>query len=66
MAHRVYFSQYGLATDKIENPQRPLSQAGIKQTHSVAKQLLTSSNSVSRIFHSGKLRAPQTAEIFTE
>jgi len=64
MIHRVYFSQHGLAVDKTENPQRPLSQTGVKQTQSVAKQLLTSGTPVSRIFHSGKLRASQTAEIF--
>ena len=64
MTHRVYFSQHGLAIDKTENPQRPLSPAGVKQTQSVAKQLLASGIPVSRIFHSGKLRATQTAEIF--
>jgi len=64
MTHRVYFSQHGLAIDKTENSQRPLSQAGIEQTRSVAKQLLISGIPVSRIFHSGKLRATQTAEIF--
>ncbi len=64
MAHRVYFSQHGLAIDKTENPQRPLSPAGIKQTMVVAKQLHTSGAAISRIFHSDKLRALQTAEIF--
>ena len=63
-ANRVYFAQHGLATDKTENPQRPLTEAGIKQTLSVAKQLHTSEMPVSQIFHSGKLRASQTAEIF--
>ena len=65
-ANRVYFVQHGLATDKTENPQRPLTQAGIKQTLSVAKQLHTSEMPVFQIFHSGKLRAQQTAEIFAE
>jgi len=64
MTHRVYFSQHGLAMDKTENPQRPLSETGIKQTQSVAKQLHASGTAISRIFHSGKLRASQTAEIF--
>lgn len=62
--NRVYFAQHGLATDKAENPQRPLSQEGIKQTRSVAQQLLLSGTPVCRIFHSGKLRAEQTAKVF--
>ncbi len=62
-ANRVYFAQHGLAVDKAETPQRPLSQTGIKQTLSVAKQLHTAATPVSHIFHSGKLRASQTAEI---
>ncbi len=62
--NRVYFVQHGLATDKTENPQRPLTEAGIKQTLFVAKQLHTSEIPVSQIFHSGKLRASQTADIF--
>lgn len=63
-ANRVYFAQHGLAADKTENPQRPLTEAGIKQTLSVAKQLHTSEAPVSQVFHSGKLRASQTADIF--
>ena len=63
-ANRVYFAQHGLAADKTENSQRPLTQAGIKQTLSVAKQLHSSEAPVSQIFHSGKLRASQTANIF--
>ena len=62
--NRVYFAQHGLAADKTENPQRPLTEAGIKQTLSVAKQLHASETPVSQIFHSGKLRASQTADIF--
>ncbi len=62
--NRVYFAQHGLAVDKTENPQRPLSQAGIKQTSAVAKQLQHSAVPITQIFHSGKLRALQTAQIF--
>ena len=60
----IYFAQHGLAVDKNDNPERPLSQAGIQQTQSVADRLCISNIPVSRIFHSGKLRAAQTAEIF--
>ncbi len=49
---------------KTTNPERPLSEAGIQQTQSIADRLCISNIPVSRIFHSGKLRAAQTAEIF--
>jgi len=62
-ANRLYFMQHGLAMDKTENPDRPLTEDGFKQTRNVAKQLLLSGIAISTIFHSGKLRAQQTAEI---
>ena len=60
----IYFAQHGLAVDKSDDPERPLSEAGIQQTQSIADRLFISNTPVSRIFHSGKLRATQTAEIF--
>lgn len=60
----IYFAQHGLAVDKSDDPERPLSEAGIQQTRSIADRLSISNIPVSRIFHSGKLRAAQTAEIF--
>ena len=62
-ANKLYFVQHGLAVSKIDDPERPLSEGGIKQTKSIAKHLLSSNISISSIFHSGKLRAQQTAEI---
>ncbi len=64
MTHRIYFAQHGLAVDKTEDPERPLSPAGRDQTKTIANTLLDSKISVSNIFHSEKLRASQTAEIF--
>ncbi len=64
--NRLYFAQHGLALDKLANPDRPLSKAGIEQSSAVARQIQTSDITVSQIFHSGKLRARQTAEIFAE
>ena len=60
---RVYLVQHGLAVDKTEDPERPLSKAGIQQTSMMADTLLRAEVPVSSIFHSGKLRALQTAEI---
>ena len=66
MTHRIYFAQHGLAVEKAEDPERPLSQAGIDQSKAIAKTLRDSKTPTSRIFHSGKLRAQQTAEIFAD
>ena len=62
--NQIYFAQHGLAVDKSENPDRPLSAEGIRQTQAIADQLKNSSIPVSQIFHSGKLRAQQTTDIF--
>ena len=61
---RIYLAQHGLAVDKAVDPERPLSEQGISQTQAVAEQLQLANINVTRIFHSGKLRARQTAEIF--
>ena len=63
--NQIYFAQHGLALDKSENPDRPLSADGITQTQAVANQLKSSSVFISQIFHSDKLRAQQTADIFS-
>ena len=62
--NQIYFAQHGLAIDKTEDPERSLSAEGISQTEAVAHQLKVASIPVSCIFHSGKRRAQQTAEIF--
>ena len=63
-ARRVYLAQHGMAVDKAVDPERPLSEQGIAQTQAIAEQLQLANIKVTRIFHSGKLRARQTAEIF--
>jgi len=63
-ASKLYFVQHGLAVSKSDNPDRPLSETGINQTKAIAEQLQACEIPVSQIFHSGKLRALQTAEIF--
>lgn len=62
--HRIYFAQHGLAVDKAEDPERPLSDNGVRQTKKMAEAIHLSAVQISEIFHSGKLRASQTAEIF--
>ena len=63
-ANTIYFAQHGLAVDKSIDPHRPLSDSGSKQTETMAHHLQQCAVPVSHIFHSGKLRAEQTAEIF--
>jgi phosphohistidine phosphatase len=63
-ANRLYFAQHGLAVDKGEDPERPLSETGVKQTEMIAEALRKAETPISSIFHSGKLRASQTADIF--
>ena len=63
-ADRLYFAQHGIAVSKNDDPERPLSKDGISQTKAIAKQLRQLGTPISAIFHSDKLRAQQTAEIF--
>ena len=66
LASRFFFAQHGLAVDKSIDAERPLSKEGIAQTRAIAQQLLAAGVNISKIFHSGKLRAQQTAEIFAQ
>ncbi|HEB82450.1 MAG TPA: phosphohistidine phosphatase SixA [Gammaproteobacteria bacterium] len=63
-ANTFYLVQHGRAVDKQENPERPLSIAGKQETQTIAEYLKKLRLPVSAVFHSGKLRAQQTAEIF--
>ena len=67
MALKLYLVQHAEAKSKAEDPERPLSDKGltnIKKIAEFAKQNLRID--VAQIFHSGKLRAKQTAEILAE
>ena len=58
---RLYLVQHGLAVDKQEDPARPLSQAGAHDVSLLTQQLGAAGVEVARVWHSGKLRAKQTA-----
>ncbi len=60
---RFYLVQHGDAVPKEVNPDRPLSEQGIKDVMRVASFLKKAGVRVSRILHSGKLRAEGTAEL---
>ena len=59
----VYLVRHGEAVPPEADPARPLSARGRAEVEATAKKLLAESAQVSEIWHSGKLRAKQTAEI---
>ena len=63
----LYLVQHALAMPETEDIQRPLSKRGLNETIRIAGFLSMQANlRVSRILHSDKLRAQQTAEILAE
>lgn len=62
---KVYFVQHGVALSKDVDAKRPLSDIGANETLKVAEYLKNHQVSISKICHSGKLRAEQTAKIFS-
>jgi len=60
---RLYLVQHGRAVDPAQDPARPLSDDGRREVESVASIVRHFALPVSRIEHSGKLRARQTAEV---
>lgn len=62
----LYFAQHGEAKSKDEDPDRPLTAEGRAQTERVARAAADGGLRVDAIWHSGKTRARQTAEIFAE
>jgi phosphohistidine phosphatase len=64
---RLYLSQHGKAKNKEEDATRPLSDSGRAETEKVARFIYENTTlHLTNIFHSGKLRAKQTAEIFNK
>ena len=60
---RLYLVQHGDAISKDVDPERPLSDQGRADIGRLADWLWRSGLTVTRILHSGKLRAQQTAEL---
>jgi len=63
---KVYIVRHGRAASSDVDPQRGLTQAGRAEVEKVAKYLKSRNLSVDWIWHSGKARAEQTAEILAE
>ena len=60
---RIYLVQHSKSLSKEIDPDRRLSEEGIKETHQMADFLKRNKVTVSKIIHSGKHRARMTAEI---
>ena len=61
---KLYLVQHGDALPKDIDPDRPLSNVGHAEVGLLA-ELLAGHMNISRVLHSGKSRARQTADIFT-
>jgi len=60
----VYFVQHGIAESKEIDPARPLSKSGEEITARLAALLNRKDVQITKVCHSSKLRAEQTASIF--
>ena len=60
---KLYLIQHGEAKSEAEDPERPLTARGEKEIGAVSKIAGGLQIRPSKIYHSGKLRAKQTAEI---
>jgi phosphohistidine phosphatase len=63
---KLYLAQHGNAVSREEDPERPLSDQGEQDVRRMASRLGDAGIQVSRVWHSGKLRAVQTAEILAK
>jgi len=63
---RLYVLQHGHAVSKEENPDRPLSSQRRHEITRLAEHMAKKDVLIWKIFHSGKLRAEQTAQIISE
>lgn len=60
----LYLVQHGRCRPKTEDPEKSLTEEGKKETERIADVAAGYQVRVSRILHSGKMRAHETAEIF--
>ena len=60
---KLYLAQHGEALSKDEDPERPLSEQGRRDVEAIAALAGEAGVRVARVWHSGKRRAGQTAQI---
>jgi phosphohistidine phosphatase len=62
----VYLVRHADAKNEVEDASRPLSEKGMQEVRQMASYLSRLNIRAGIIFHSGKLRAKQTAEVLSE
>ncbi len=62
----MYFVQHGLALAKEVDPNRSLSADGRKEAKCISAHLRKMGVAVKKVYHSGKTRAEETAQIFAD
>ena len=62
----MYFVQHGVALAKEIDPDRPLSADGRKEVECISAHLRKMGVAVRYIYHSGKTRAKETAQVFAD
>ncbi len=62
----IYLVRHGEAESERTSPERPLTRLGREEVERVARMAATKNVRVLAIFHSGILRAKQTADIMAE
>ena len=63
---KLYLIQHAQAKSKEEDPQRPLTDEGRENIKKVADHVSRFSLDIAEVWHSGKLRAKETAEILAK
>jgi len=63
---KLYMVQHAMPVPKDIDPGRPLSPEGEKDIARIAEFMRASDHKVTKVLHSGKIRARQTAEILAE
>lgn len=63
---KLYLVQHGKAVAKEENPERPLNDQGERDIQRMAARLGDAGIEVTRVWHSGKQRAAQTAKLLAK
>lgn len=63
---KIYLVQHGMAVDDTVDPARPLSDEGRAEVEHMVSFLSDAGIRIPRVWHSGKKRAEQTAEMFAK
>jgi phosphohistidine phosphatase len=62
----IYFVQHGVAVSEEIDSNRPLSADGRREVEAVAAHLRKAGVAVNKVYHSGRTRAKETAQILAE